>query len=96
MELYPSGALCSVLERHRQCLYKWEMTFNFPQAMWRVRDAKTINRWYSRNQLVSILAIARAFSWLKGKQRSKLVPFIEAVRKIFFTTDQPATQRKTL
>lgn len=93
VELYPSGALCAVLERNRKCLYKWEANFNFPQALFRVRDAKTINRWYSKKQLIALYTIAKGFDWLRGKNRSKLPAFIEAVRKVFFTVDQPIKQR---
>jgi hypothetical protein len=95
MELYPSGALCKVMERTQRCLYGWELSFNFPQALWRVRDDKVTNRWYSRKQLIAIHTISQAFSWLRGKNRSKLPAFIEAVRKVFYTIDQPTVQRTT-
>lgn len=93
IELYPSGALCHVLERNRKTLYGWEMTFNFPQALWRVRDMKTVNRWYSRSQLIAVLTVMKAFGYLRGKNRARLSPFIEAVRKVFYSVDSPTVQR---
>jgi hypothetical protein len=89
VELFPTGALCSVLERNYRCLYKWEKEHGFPQAMWRVRDIAVVNRWYSRSQLAAIYVICKKFNWLQKKDRFKLPLLIKAVKAVFYVVDQP-------
>lgn len=95
VDLFPPMALLAVLERKHQCLYTWEHHHGFPASMWRVRDHKTINRWYSKKQLIAIHVIAKTFNWLKGKDRNKLPAFIKAIREVFFRVDLPTNQRTT-
>ena len=94
VELFTSGGLCKVMERQQRALYGWERDFDFPQALWRVRDMKTVNRWYSKKQIIAIHTIMKHFNFLRGKQRNKLAKMIEAVRDCFYRVDQPLVQRK--
>lgn len=93
LDLFPIGALCGMLGRSHKCIYKWEKGYGFPQAMWRIQDVKGCNRWYSRKQLMAILAVYKHMGRLKGENRSKLRAFVAAVRKVFFTIDRPIKDR---
>lgn len=92
-ELFPMGVLCGVLGRHRRAIYKWEKNFGFPPALWRVRDDRNCNRWYSRKQLIAMKVIYEKFGCLRGKHRNNLKQFITAVRAVFFIVDRPIEER---
>lgn len=89
VDLFPIGVLCAMLGRDRKTIYKWEKDYGFPAAMWRVREDSNCNRWYSRAQLTAIRAAYEYFGRLAKSNRRQLSTFIAAVRKVFFTVDQP-------
>jgi hypothetical protein len=89
LELFPSSVLCAMLWRGLRALYAWEKNFNFPPAMWRVREDTHCVRWYSRKQLIAIRTIYEHYGRLAGKNRSRLPDFIGAVRIVFHTIDIP-------
>jgi hypothetical protein len=89
LELFPSSTLCAVLHRSLRCLYTWERDFGFPPAMWRIRDDKVRNRWYSRKQIQAVLGVYERFGRLRGDNRANLRRFVFAVRAVFFVIDLP-------
>lgn len=90
IELFPSSVLCAMLHRQLKTLYGWERDFNFPRALWKVRDDAITNRWYSKKQLIGIRAAYEHFGCLKGKEhRHKIHQFISAVRTFFHIIDMP-------
>lgn len=93
IDLFPVGVLCAVLGRSHRAIYKWEESFGFPPALYRVSDDKKCNRWYSRKQISAMRAIYETFGCLRGKNRTKLRTFISAVRKVFYTLDAPVEER---
>lgn len=92
-DLFPVGVLVAVLGRSRRTLYVWERDFGFPPAMWRVRDDRNCNRWYSRAQLEYVRAVYQQMGCLQGESRALLRQFITAVRMHFHTIDAPIKER---
>lgn len=77
-----------MLHRELTTLYTWEKDYGFPQALWRIEDDLVTNRWYSRRQILAIRAIYESFGCLRGIYRSRLIPFIKAVKLIFYIIDE--------
>lgn len=96
LELFPSSVLMGMLGRQLKTLYTWEKSYNFPQALWRVREEKNVlrcNRWYSFRQLVAIRTIYQHYNCLKKNDYKSLSLFIEAVRRVFYVVDIPVNHR---
>lgn len=89
VDLFPSSVLVAVLHRRLRTLYKWELNFGFPRALYSVEGDKLTCRWYSRKQINAIVKVYDRLGRLRGENREKLSLFVSTVKRLFFLVDAP-------
>lgn len=89
VELYRVGALAAALEKSSIQIVKWERLHLFPKPMYRLAERSGFghcSRWYSREQIVNIRKIWKAFPFGRGRMHVK-AHFFDNVKKVFYKTN---------
>lgn len=88
VDLFPIRVLAEALGRTAQTIVIWEREGLFPVPMYKVTNHRC-KRWYSRDQIFSLVELMRRFDFYKNKYFDK-AGFLKEVRGHFYRIELEA------